>query len=175
MEIQKVKNEATRIYIPVIDSASPELYLSGTVPTITAYYSDSGAAASSLTIGALPTELGTTGVFELVIAQAEINHDLIIIKISGTGIVDDTLLIYTGINSDTNELQTDWVNGGRLDLLVDAIKVVTDNLPESGTLATLLSNVSEILIDTSTTLDDKIDAIKIETDKIQKGIRIKNR
>ena len=32
------------------------------------------------------------------------------------------------ILTDTNELQTDWVNGGRLDLLLDAIKAVTDQL-----------------------------------------------
>lgn len=30
--------------------------------------------------------------------------------------------------ADTNELQTDWVNGGRLDLLVDAIKAKTDQM-----------------------------------------------
>ncbi len=30
------------------------------------------------------------------------------------------------IVGDTNELQTDWTNGGRLDLLIDAIKVPTD-------------------------------------------------
>lgn len=35
------------------------------------------------------------------------------------------------ILADTNELQTDWVNGGRLDLLVDAVKAKTDNLPAS--------------------------------------------
>jgi len=29
---------------------------------------------------------------------------------------------------DTAELQTDWANGGRLDLLLDAIKVITDAL-----------------------------------------------
>jgi len=33
------------------------------------------------------------------------------------------------IVADTNELQTDLTNGGRLDLLVDAIKAKTDNLP----------------------------------------------
>jgi len=33
------------------------------------------------------------------------------------------------ILADTNELQTDWTNGGRLDLLIDAIKAKTDNLP----------------------------------------------
>jgi hypothetical protein len=32
------------------------------------------------------------------------------------------------ILADTNELQVDWVNGGRLDLLIDAIKVPTDKL-----------------------------------------------
>ena len=31
------------------------------------------------------------------------------------------------IVADTGELQTDWVNGGRLDLLIDAIKARTDN------------------------------------------------
>lgn len=35
------------------------------------------------------------------------------------------------ILADTNELQTDWTNGGRLDLLVDAIKAKTDVLPAS--------------------------------------------
>ena len=33
--------------------------------------------------------------------------------------------------ADTNELQTDLTNGGRLDLLVDDIKAKTDNLPAS--------------------------------------------
>src|SRR5574343_491630 len=35
------------------------------------------------------------------------------------------------ILADTNELQTDWVNGGRLDLLIDAIKAKTDTIPAS--------------------------------------------
>ena len=35
---------------------------------------------------------------------------------------------------DTNELQADWTNGGRLDLLLDAIKAVTDNIPSAGAL-----------------------------------------
>ena len=35
------------------------------------------------------------------------------------------------ILADTNELQTDLANGGRLDLLIDAIKAKTDNIPAS--------------------------------------------
>jgi hypothetical protein len=36
------------------------------------------------------------------------------------------------IETDTNELQTDWANGGRLDLLIDATKAQTDKLTFNG-------------------------------------------
>ena len=35
------------------------------------------------------------------------------------------------ILADTSELQTDWTNGGRLDLLIDAIKAVADKLDDT--------------------------------------------
>ncbi len=60
------------------------------------------------------------------------------------------------IVADTNELQIDWVNGGRLDLLVDAIKAVTDLLPDAGAL----NDLAAILTDTGTTLDAKINDIQ---------------
>jgi hypothetical protein len=69
---------------------------------------------------------------------------------------------------DTAELQTDWTNGGRLDLLIDAIKVVTDALPNGGALtdlataaalATVDGNVDSILVDTGTTLPAAIAAL----------------
>jgi hypothetical protein len=37
----------------------------------------------------------------------------------------------TSIEADTNALQADWADGGRLDLLLDAVKAKTDNLPSS--------------------------------------------
>lgn len=40
----------------------------------------------------------------------------------------------TAIVGDTNELQADWANGGRLDLIIDAIKAVTDLIPNGGAL-----------------------------------------
>jgi len=43
--------------------------------------------------------------------------------------VDDAVLV------DTNELQTDWTNGGRLDLLIDAIKAITDELASAANAA----------------------------------------
>lgn len=95
--------------------------------------------------------------------------------------VDDFLdTEISAILADTNELQTDWVNGGRLDLLIDAIKAKTDNLPADPAddsdidtqlaaivgyldteiaailaavdteIATLVTNVAAILADTGT-------------------------
>lgn len=45
--------------------------------------------------------------------------------------IDTIDTIVDAILADTNELQGDWTNGGRLDLLIDAIKAKTDNLPAS--------------------------------------------
>jgi hypothetical protein len=39
---------------------------------------------------------------------------------------------FDAIVADTNELQTDWTNGGRLDLLLDAVKAQTDKLTFNG-------------------------------------------
>lgn len=61
------------------------------------------------------------------------------------------------ILGDSNELQTDWVNGGRLDLLIDAIKAKTDTIPTfPSNFAALGINASGhvsrvTLVDTTTT------------------------
>ncbi len=62
--------------------------------------------------------------------------------------------------ADTNELQTDWANGGRLDVILDAILVDTGTtlpatlatLATSAALATVDTNVDAILVDTGTTI-----------------------
>lgn len=64
------------------------------------------------------------------------------------------------IVADTNEVQGDLADGGRLDLLIDAIKAVTDALPDSGAL-TSLAQASAL-----TTVDTNVDAIKAITDAI---------
>jgi hypothetical protein len=53
---------------------------------------------------------------------------------SSVDTIDDYLdTEIAAILADTNELQTDLVNGGRLDLLIDAIKAKTDGLNFTGT------------------------------------------
>ena len=55
---------------------------------------------------------------------------------------------------------SDWINGGRLDLLLDAIKVVTDALPDSGALTTLLTHLTDIKGGTFSGATDSLEAIR---------------
>lgn len=86
------------------------------------------------------------------------------------------------ILADTNELQTDWVNGGRLDLILDARASQTsvDDLPTNAELATALGTADDAVLSAVSTLqtsintiDDFIDtevgAIKTKTDQMVFG------
>jgi len=74
------------------------------------------------------------------------------------------------ILADTNEIQTDWVNGGRLDLLIDAIKAKTDGLPSDpadessiqGTLTTIIGTLATL----AAYVDTEVAAIKAKTDNL---------
>jgi hypothetical protein len=59
------------------------------------------------------------------------------------------------ILADTDELQGDWVNGGRLDLLLDAIPTTAMRGTDSAATATNLA-----------TVDTVVDAIKAKTDQM---------
>lgn len=92
------------------------------------------------------------------------------LPVSDSGGLDlDTL--FTNLESalaDTNELQTDWEDGGRLDLLIDAIKAVTDAIPNNGAMTSVAQGsdlavvdaiVDAILVDTDTTIPALISAL----------------
>lgn len=107
-------------------------------------------------------------------------HDDHITEISGARLGElDAANLPTDVDAilvDTNELQTDWVNGGRLDLLIDAIKAKTDNLPADpaddsdidAQLSTIVTDTNELQTDwvNGGRLDLLIDAIKTETDQL---------
>lgn len=57
---------------------------------------------------------------------------------------------------------TDWINGGRLDLLLDAIKAVTDNLPESGALTTIGADTARLTAARAGALTDWIDGGRLD-------------
>ncbi len=71
------------------------------------------------------------------------------------------------IVADTNELQADWADGGRLDVILDARASQTS-------VDTVDTNVDAILVDTGTTLpasiatiDTNVDAILADTNELQ--------
>jgi len=66
----------------------------------------------------------------------------LVISDAGGFDIDAIATNLTAALEDTNELQGDWADGGRLDQLVDAIKAVTDNLPNSGALTSLATAAS---------------------------------
>lgn len=71
------------------------------------------------------------------------------------------------ILADTNELQGDWANGGRLDLILDIIAAdTTTDIP--ATLTTILADTGELQTDlvNGGRLDLLIDAIKAKTDNL---------
>lgn len=76
--------------------------------------------------------------------------------------IDAIDTIVDSIILDTNELQSDWTNGGRLDTIIDAIKAITDVLPDSGALTTLLNNVISILNDTNELQSDWVDGGRLD-------------
>jgi hypothetical protein len=182
-----VVDDATRIDASALNTASTRVATAlpnaapagnGGLPTVNASNYIAGIAGTLNTLDALDT------------AQDSQHSATQSALTTIDGIVDD-ILVDTGttlpgtlttiagyidtevsaILADTNELQTDWANGGRLDLLIDGIKAVTDALPDGGALTTIDGNIDSILEDTGTTLpgtlttiDSVVDDIKAVTD-----------
>ena len=95
MEIFRKKNEATIIVFPMVTAASPETFDTGETVTDTAYYSDAEGTLTSLAITDTVSEIGSTGMYELSLTASEMNHDLIIIKMTSGTAADSAIIIRT--------------------------------------------------------------------------------
>jgi hypothetical protein len=72
----------------------------------------------------------------------------------------------SAILADTNELQTDWVDGGRLDLIIDAINAKTTNLPSDPADASVIAARFDTLDTNLATVDTVVDSILVDTAEI---------
>jgi hypothetical protein len=115
-------------------------------------------------------------------AGASVSADVAAIKAS-VDTVDDFLdTEVAAILADTNELQTDWTNGGRLDLLLDLVLADTNELQtdwvNGGRLDLLLdatlADTNELQADwvNGGRLDLLIDAIKLVTDHLDTALEL---
>ena len=169
-------------------------------------HTDAGKAGAQLwtDIDAILLDTGTTldGKIDTITTETQSHPTLAEIEASAVLAKEATLTTMDGkldtidnfldteiaaILADTNELQTDLANGGRLDLLVDAIKAKTDLIPASpaavGDIPTTAeikaaveaagSHLALILEDTGTTLDGKLNTIDAVVDLVEDIVRNK--
>lgn len=130
------KNESYYLTFPAIDSTTPASYKTGLSPVDTAYYKDGAGAWTSLSITDTATEIGSTGVYEIDLTAAELNHDRVIIKFSVSGMADDAYQfdLQTKLVDDLNDIAaTDIVSGGAINTTSGAVDTVTTNTDMRGT------------------------------------------
>ncbi len=102
MIIETSKNTAFTLVVPMVSVANPETFLTGEVANNladTAFERDDGDAADTWT--ALPiadtfTEIGTTGVYNITLTAAEMNHDWVFIKVTSDNAADTFITIRLG-------------------------------------------------------------------------------
>ncbi len=89
-------------------------------------------------IAALPTAAAIVNEWETQSQADPTGFHVNVLEVGGTSqTANDNGADINAILVDTNELQGDWKDSGRLDLIIDAIKTVTDNLPNNGSLSDL--------------------------------------
>jgi hypothetical protein len=103
--LQAKKNTAYYLPFPMVDSATPASFKTGLSPTDTAYYKDGAGSWTSLAITDTASEIGSTGMYEIDLTAAEMNHDQILVKFSSAGAADTAYLIdtRTKLVSDLND------------------------------------------------------------------------
>lgn len=89
-------------------------------------------------------------------AGADISADIAVIE----GQTDDIGVAGAGLTAIPATV--DWLNGGRLDLILDAIKAVTDLLPDSGALSTIGTDTARLTAVRAAVLTDWIDAGRLD-------------
>ncbi len=106
MELHLKKNAAAEIMFAMVDSTTPASLKSGVSPVDTPYSRDGAGAWTTLAITDAATEIGTTGMYTIELTAAEMNHDLIMIKMAVAGAADTVIIIRT-FGADIDDVKTD--------------------------------------------------------------------
>jgi len=88
MVIRHKKNTAYYLELPMVNAATPANFKSELTVADEAYYKDGAGEYTSLSITDTFTEIGTTGIYKIVLIASELNHDLVIIKLTAAGAAD---------------------------------------------------------------------------------------
>jgi len=115
MQIEHKKNTAFYLAFPMVNSSTPASFATGESVSDTAYYKDGAGAWTTLAITDTVSEIGTTGMYEIDLTAAEMNHDQVLIKVSSAGAADSAFLFQLSTNSiddvSAYDPSTDTVEG----------------------------------------------------------------
>lgn len=182
MQIEHKKNTAYYLSFPMVDSSTPASFKSSVSPVDTGYYKDGAGAWTSLAITDTASEIGATGVYEIDLTAAEMNHDQVMIKFSVAGAADTAFLfdMRTKLTDDLNDITAanvvdEWETQSQADPTGFHVNV----LEVGGTAQTANDNgadINAILADTNELqgdwtnggrLDLLVDAILADTNELQ--------
>jgi hypothetical protein len=121
---------------------------------------DGGTPAN---IGTLPSAVSSGKVIEVNLTSTEMNADDITLLFSDAA-GDEWQDTIVNIQTSTNQIDDIASAVSTVDGVVDAIKAVTDNLPDSGALSSL-AQASAL-----STVDNNVDAILVDTDTTIPGL-----
>jgi len=139
MEVNRLKNTATKLLFPFLAVGTTDLFTGTAWGALTnaaliARYTDANGALTTQGIAAVPIEDVATGEWYLAMTAPEINHDIMSVKIVADEIETQTILINT----------LSLTNIATVDAVVDAIKLITDALPDAGALTTIINKTDNL-------------------------------
>jgi hypothetical protein len=126
MQIEHKKNTLYYLAFPMVDSLAPESFKTGETVSDEAYYKDGAGAWTSLAITDTVAEIGSTGLYEVNLTAAELNHDQVIIKMTSTNSADTAFLF--NLNTLAVDDLATAVDLATVDGIVDTILVDTADL-----------------------------------------------
>lgn len=122
---------------------------------------DTEVAAILADTNELQTDWANGGRLDLILDAAGSAGDPWVTILPGTYTGSQAGKVLSDILVDTAELQTDWVNGGRLDLILDArsSQLSVDDLPTNAELATALGTADDAIL-------TQVALVKAKTDNL---------
>ena len=177
-ELTRKKNEASEIMFAMVDSTTPANLKSGLTVTDDPYYKDGAGAWTALTIADAATEIGTTGMYTIEMTAAELNHDLILIKLTATGAADTIVVIRTtaqdidDVNTTTpptvTQIRTEMEGAGHfMDTITGSDGVVLATQQLNYAPNTVIPDAMGTAAGLHATTDGKIDAVQTDTTAIK--------
>ena len=92
MVIRHKKNTAYYLGLPMVDAATPANFMSELSPADDAYYKDGAGDWTALEITDTFSEIAATGIYEIDLIASELNHDLVLIKITAAEAADNFVI-----------------------------------------------------------------------------------